>query len=223
MAVKFFEFNLDKDSWKNYIERFDFCLLANAISSDDLKKANFVSVCGHTLYDLILSLISPKQIHDVTYSQIKILLSEHFNPKQNEIVQSYKFHMCNQLMSENVKDYVANIRKLAIDCNFSDLDRTLRDRFVCGVRDRNIQKQLLQQSSLTFEQAIKLAQAIETADAGVLVMSVSGSSAQPLVVAEQNCGEEPMEVNKLKEKTYPQNRKECWRCGKVHGQVCFVF
>lgn len=55
MAVKFSEFNPDKDSWKNYIDRFNKCLLANQIESDGLKKPNFLSVCGHLLYDLILS------------------------------------------------------------------------------------------------------------------------------------------------------------------------
>lgn len=218
MAVKFSEFNPDKDTWKNYIDRFSYCLLANQIEADELKKANLLSVCGHSLYDLILSLISPQKIESITYVQIKSLLDDHYDPKQNEIVQSYKFHMRNQLDGEKVKDYVANLRKLAIDCNFADLDRTLRDRLVCGIRIKEIQKRLLQQATLSFDQAVKLALTAEMADAGVLIMStqeqvtMQGAPGPSSVV-------EPMEVNKIQAKSVQQGN-ECWRCGKVHGKFC---
>jgi hypothetical protein len=221
MSVKFSEFSMDKDSWKNYVDRFNYCLLANTIITDELKKANFLAVCGHNLYDLILSLISPKDINSITYAQIKSLLDDHFNPKQNEIVQSYKFHMRCQLSEESIKDYVAGLRKLAIDCNFADLDRTLRDRLVCGIHDKNVQKQLLQQSTLTFEQAIKLSLTAEVADAGLVVISApaqSSAGSAPGGAPAYN-GDEPMEINKMRAKPV-ESTKECWRCGKMHGKFC---
>ncbi len=44
----------------------------------------------------------------------------------------------------------------------------LRDRLVCGIEADGIQRWLLAEAELTFEKALKLAQAIETANKYVL-------------------------------------------------------
>ncbi len=63
-----------------------------------------------------------------------------------------------------VLDYVAILRKLAHDCNYGEkLTEMLRDRLVCGINDDRIQHRLLDETDLTFEKALKIAQAMETA------------------------------------------------------------
>ena len=65
-------------------------------------------------------------------------------------------------------EYIAVLRKLALDCNYGDkLSEMLRDRLVCGIGDDRIQRRLLSEPDLTFEKALKLAQAIETASKDV--------------------------------------------------------
>lgn len=60
---------------------------------------------------------------------------------------------------------MAELRKLAQDCNFGDtLTVMLRDRLVCGVNDDSIQRRLLAEDGLTFETALRKAQAIEAAN-----------------------------------------------------------
>ena len=60
--------------------------------------------------------------------------------------------------------YIAELRKLARYCKFdAQLNDSLRDRFVCGLRYENIQKRLLSESELTLDKAIELAIAMETA------------------------------------------------------------
>ncbi|TWW76465.1 Retrovirus-related Pol polyprotein from transposon 412 [Takifugu flavidus] len=61
-------------------------------------------------------------------------------------------------------EFVAVLRKLAQDCNYGDkLSEIIRDRLVCGIVDDRIQRRLLSEPDLTFDKALKLAQAIETA------------------------------------------------------------
>lgn len=58
---------------------------------------------------------------------------------------------------ENVSKYLAELRKLAQDCNFGDsLMMMLRDRLVCGINDDRIQRRLLWEDRLTFERALNL-------------------------------------------------------------------
>lgn len=214
MGIKFCEFDMVHGCWKNYITRFEFCLQANDINDENKKKANLLAVCGSELFDLIISLASPTSIEGITYEAILQVLNKHFHPTPNEIVESFKFHSRNQEEGEKVKDYVANLRKLSIHCNFEDLDRTLRDRLVCGIRSKEVQRKLLQCEKLTFTQASEIAFSHETATFDSNIILMPGPSKPSLVV------DEPMEVNKITNKKFDKQTKPCFRCGRQHRGEC---
>ena len=62
---------------------------------------------------------------------------------------------------------MAELRKLTTYCKFEDtkdcLEELLHDRFVCGLRNEGTRKCLLTEKTLTFTQAIDVAQNHETA------------------------------------------------------------
>ena len=61
-------------------------------------------------------------------------------------------------------EFVAALRKLAIHCEFEAfLRQALRDRFVCGLKNEEIQQRLLAEPDLTIEKAQELAQGMEAA------------------------------------------------------------
>ena len=65
--------------------------------------------------------------------------------------------------------YVAELHSLTEHCNFgSTLNTMLRDRLVCGVNNDSIQKRLLSESALTFEDALKIATSMESATRNAL-------------------------------------------------------
>ncbi len=111
------------------------------------------------------NLLSPDKSVAKSFEELVSLLKNHFNPKTSEIIQGWKFNSRNRRHDESLVEYVAELRKLAQDCNFGDtLTVMLRDRLVCGVNDDSIQRRLLSEDGLTFETALKKAQAIETAN-----------------------------------------------------------
>ena len=56
------------------------------------------------------------------------------------------------------------IRKLSEYCEFGDnLGDSLRDRLVCGLRNEQTQKRLLSERNLTFDRAVDISVAVETA------------------------------------------------------------
>ena len=68
------------------------------------------------------------------------------------IAERFQFHCPNQAVGESVAEHVAGIRQLTRHCEFSAyLDDTLRDRFVCGLRSKMIQKKLLMETDLTLQ------------------------------------------------------------------------
>ena len=91
------------------------------------------------------------------------LLRDHVTPKPIIIAERFRFHKRNQLQCESVNAYIAELRKLTKFCEFGlNLNDTLRDRFVCGLRNDQIQKKLLTIRELSLDRALEIAVAMET-------------------------------------------------------------
>lgn len=156
-------FNESSESFRNYKERLDAYIVANDVT-DAKTSSLLLSSIGPKTYQTLRSLCAPDLPSSKPYNELCDLLIQHFSPVPLEIMERYKFHKRDQHPSENISQYIANIKSLSEHCNFNDnLLTALRDRFVCGLRDQTIQKRLLQEKSLTFETATNLALAMETA------------------------------------------------------------
>ncbi|GFN87707.1 hypothetical protein PoB_001421300 [Plakobranchus ocellatus] len=98
-------------------------------------------------------------------------------------MERFKFHKRNQNSSELISEFRTAIKKLSEHYNFGEtLKMALQDRFVCGLRDVNIQKRLLQEQNLTLETAINLALAMETAQKDAVEMQGQGPTTADLHV-----------------------------------------
>ncbi|UYV81191.1 hypothetical protein LAZ67_20000276 [Cordylochernes scorpioides] len=84
----------------------------------------------------------------VDSNKILNILTGHFCPKPNVIVQRYHFNKHNQ-GNEPIATYIAELRRLSENCEFVDLDDRLRDRLVCGLRKESLVKRLLSEAALT--------------------------------------------------------------------------
>ncbi|XP_011408756.1 PREDICTED: uncharacterized protein K02A2.6-like, partial [Amphimedon queenslandica] len=121
----------------------------------------------------------------------------------------YQFGCRRQGDLETIADYVAELRKLATRCNFKKdtLDETLRDRFVCGLRQEFIRSRLLtKKDDLSFSRAVELATGLEGAKKHAHMME--GDLAR--TKKEQQDG-----INRTVDKRPPM--KPCYRCGNAHS------
>ena len=92
------------------------------------------------------------------------MLLQHYKPKPLIIADCFAFHKRDQQPKEKVNEFLTELRKLARSCDFGDfLEQALRDKFVCGLANLNLQKRLLTEENLTLEQAISIATAMEMA------------------------------------------------------------
>uniref|UniRef100_A0A5S6QN35 Retrotransposon gag domain-containing protein n=1 Tax=Trichuris muris TaxID=70415 RepID=A0A5S6QN35_TRIMR len=113
-------------------------------------------------------MVSPALPCEKAYEELVDLLNAHFCPKPSEIVRRFLFHKREQQVSENVSAYFAELRRLAEHCHFgASLESMLRDRILCGVRDKHLQRHLLAETSLTFKMAQEMAIASESAQIGL--------------------------------------------------------
>ncbi len=198
-------------SWSNYQERLEFFFEANNVTDENKKRAMLLAQFGEAAYEILRSLVTPQTPKDFTYTQIINKLQGHFNPTPNEIVERFNFNRRIQKEDESIADFVADLRKLSKFCNFTELNKMLRDRIVCGVADEGLQKKLFSEPNLTFERALELAIAAEAARKNVEdVRNVAGNS-----ISKISKNKNDQEVNPTK--TF----NPCYHCGEMHdGKNC---
>ena len=211
------EFREGSGCWNDYIERFEFFCSAQGIVDDVRKRALLLSGVGSDAYSRIKTIIAPIQPSSMGYDAIVAAVNQYLEPKPSVIVSRFNFHKKMQAQGQTVKEFVAELKKMAVPCEFgSALDGMLRDRFVCGANDDSLQKKLLAaEDTLTFEQAVKAGVAAETA----------ALSARQLAPDEPDTGHGVNRVGVSRptgaEATTRYERRECHRCGGNHSpQSC---
>uniref|UniRef100_A0A1B0DIU8 CCHC-type domain-containing protein n=1 Tax=Phlebotomus papatasi TaxID=29031 RepID=A0A1B0DIU8_PHLPP len=103
---------------------------------------------------------------------------------------------------ETIKQFVMALHVLARYCKFHDVEDMITDRMVCGVRDVSLRKKLLEHPALKFDEAMEIALASESADAGAKEMTKA-------IVSEvhKSCVAGEATVDKV---------RLCFRCGNPH-------
>lgn len=130
--------------------------IANEVA-DAKKVPLFIIYLGADAYSILRKLISPADPSTKTYSELVKELKKFFEPDGNEIAESFKFYKAEQ-GSKTMMEYIIELKYLAEKCNFNSfLERALRDRFVCGVRDSQLRSKFLKESNLSFKTACETA------------------------------------------------------------------
>ena len=200
------------ETWESYTERLGQYFIANDVH-DDLKVPSLLSIIGPKYYSLLKNLCAPTKPSAMTFDELIKKLTDHLSPKPSEIAERYRFHKRDQAAGESVTMYMAELRRLAIHCEFGDsLNKTLRDRFVCGLKQEHIQKRLLAESKLDLEKAIQTALAMETASRDALELQGKRESVNKLSVHKQR----NRNSGKTKPPPKPPIQLKCYRCGGDH-------
>ncbi|VEN46957.1 unnamed protein product, partial [Callosobruchus maculatus] len=137
------------EEFEVYLERMEHLFRVNCVE-DPLRVSMFVTLAGSKVYQTLKNLVAPTKPSDLPYDQITGLLRKHYSPPVSEIYERFIFNKCNQKPDQSIADYIVELRKLASSCRFGQfLDDALRDRFVCGIRSEQLQRQLLSDDKLS--------------------------------------------------------------------------
>ena len=199
-----------KESWSIYTERLGHYFIANKVTEAEQKRAILLSVCGPTMFKLIKSLADPSKFPTMAFVELCALVKEYYEPLPSPIVQRYKFNTRNRAPGETVAAYVAALREIAEHCNYgTSLSEMLRDRLVCGVNHKGIQK-LLAEKELDFDKANSVAVAIEVAERDTKYLKAERSHGNPVLYSHsKECGKPSTKMSPNKSKS----KIACYRCG----------
>ena len=131
------EFDPFTELFTAYLERLEQFLIANSIGQ-----------CSADASQEVLSAADDEKVavfNSVRFSQLCDKLKDHYKPKRLEVAETYRFHRCVQEENESVSAYSARLRRYAPTCNFGEfLNRSLRDQFICGIRNSATRKNVTQ-------------------------------------------------------------------------------
>lgn len=200
----------ESEDWDLYKERLVQFYIVNDIEDDKMVPA-LLSLVGPKTYLLLKNLTSPEEPANKTFDELCTLLQAHYKPKPLVIAERYRFHNRNQKEGESAQQFLAELRQLAMTCEFKAfLEEALRDRFVCGIRHSGIQKKLLSQAKLTTEKALELATSIETAERDLTEIQ---KESQVSSVQHKKSGWHP---RSQRSKSRNRTGHTCQRCGRSH-------
>ena len=209
----------EDENISTYLERVELYFAANAVE-EAKQAAVLLTVIGTKNYGIIKSLVAPALPKEKSYAELEAKLKAHFQPKPLVIAERFRFYQRTQAAGESALDYIAELRRLAITCEFGDfLDQALRDRFVCGLHAESIQKKLLSEKSLDITKAVELARGMEVAAAEIKGLKPHGgatpSGSKILHTAEggqacHRCGSKDHDGQSCR-----HTKTKCYKCGKT--------
>ncbi|XP_044005924.1 uncharacterized protein LOC122850945 [Aphidius gifuensis] len=132
-------------NWKKFKQAFELYLLASGGSTKDEKIQVAVS--------------------DEEKKVLKTLLDKfeaYFKPKTKPSLERLKFNIRGQARNKSFHEFLKDLKKIAASCDFGTLkDSLIKDRLVCGVKDKRIKDKLLREDDMTLEKAVTICKAAE--------------------------------------------------------------
>ena len=178
-------------------------MIANEIKEEKKIVATFLTSIGSKTYNVLRDLLAPVKPSSAKLTDLVTTLRDHSKP----IVIAERFHFSKreQLEGEGVAAYITALKKCSEHCAFGAfLEEALRERFVCGLRSRQIQERLLAEKILTWKTAVEMALATEVADKQANNFRSSPADSGIHYVRSLH----PLKSMKPK--------RPCFRCGKDH-------
>ncbi len=144
-------FDLSNGDWKSYVEWIELHFTANDIAYAAECRAILLSSCGELTYRRIKDVLSPRAPTDVGFVNLCTAMAAHLQSKLSEIVERFRFNTRVRHSHESIAMYIAQLKRIAENCNFGDtarLNEIFRDRLVCGIASDKWQQRLLAEGSL---------------------------------------------------------------------------
>jgi len=134
-----------------------------------------------------------KKLYDTVVKKFK----EHFVIKHNVVYESFLCFERRQKEGESIEEFVTSLYRLSEHCEFGELrDRLIRDRIVCGIRDKVLSERLQLISDLTLDKAVTMTKQTERV-----------KKQNPILHGEQEA--KKVEVDWIQ--TRQDKKKEFWR------------
>ena len=102
--------------------------------AEDKKVPVLLSCIGPKTYSILKNLTAPDLPSSKSLVDLKTAFKSHFDPKSSLIIQRFHFHRTTQHSGETIADFIADLCRMAINCEFSgSMDDALCNQVISGL------------------------------------------------------------------------------------------
>ena len=76
-------------------------------------------------------------------------LSNKFKPQYSETIKSLQFRMLYRYEDENVEEWMGRLCIAAVECNYQEVDRQLKEQFIHGLNDKYMLEEIMKELTAT--------------------------------------------------------------------------
>jgi len=137
--------------WERWLKSFEYFVIASGVTSENRKKALLLHLAGRETQDIYETLTPAGN----SYQNTLDALNGHFQVKKNVTFERSKFLSAKMNSSESTEQFITRLRKLSINCEYTDLEDQIRDRVVVACHSNKLRKRLLSDQNLTLNKCIE--------------------------------------------------------------------
>ena len=146
--------------WKTWKRRFETYLLALNITDDKQKRALLLYQAGQETQEIFDTLTETGEDYKTAVAK----LDEYFLPKKNVDYETFQFRQASQKSDQTVDQFVTRLRKLAVHCEFADLERELKSAVIEHCTSKRLRRHALREEAMTLDKLLSKAQALEASE-----------------------------------------------------------
>ena len=76
-------------------------------------------------------------------------LTNKFKPQYNETIKSLKFRKLYRYEDESVEEWMGRLWVAAVECNYQEVDRQLKEQFIHGLNDKCMLEEIIRELTTT--------------------------------------------------------------------------
>ena len=212
--------------WKTWKRRFQVYVAAMKIEDAQQKRALLLYQMGEATQSIFDTFTDTGDDYDTAMTK----LDEYFTPKKNLDYEVFKFRNTAQMSGETIDQYTTRLRKLAANCDFTNIERELKSTIIQNCISKRLRRVALR-DDLTLDALLAKGRSIEASEMQASGMEQSSTS-----------GMQNEKVNKVSSKKHlkklpfnqptppPTQSTQCRNCGlawphkgspcPAKGQVC---
>ena len=130
--------------WKSWKRRFETYLVALDVKDDKQKRALLLYQAGQETQEIFHTLTKTGENYETALAK----LDEYFLPKKNVDYETFQFRQAKQKSDETVEQFVTRLRKLAVNCEFSALDRELKSAVIQNCSSKRLRRFVLREDDI---------------------------------------------------------------------------
>ena len=192
--------------WKTWKRRFETYLVAVNVTNDKQKCALLLYRVGQETQEIFETFTDTGNDYKTAIEN----LDQYFMPKKNVGYEIFQFRQATQKPKETADQFVTRLRRLAIHCEFTDLDKELRSTVIQHCKSKHLRRFALREDEFTLDKLLSKARVLEASENQAEGMEQASTSVDTVQLLQK---QQLKSKGQTGSSCFQQDSSVCHQCG----------